>query len=110
MSICFVLSHIFLLFESHIAPTFSTCAVIGSSTVMFMVCNSCKMNFNSFTTSESAMVSASVVDSTTLFIHFVGFWVLPPLIPLLQCVNRWGFEVCSVNSCQSEQGILVTLI
>ena len=68
MSICFVLSHVFLLFESHIAPTLSTCTVIGSSTVMFMVCYSCTMNFNSFTTSESAMYSASVFDSTTLFI------------------------------------------
>ena len=34
----------------------------------------------------------------------VEFWGLPPLIPLLQCVNRLGFEICSVNSCQSEQG------
>ena len=40
----------------------------------------------------------------------VEFWGLPPLIPLLQCVNRLGFEICSVNSCQSEQGSLVTLI
>ena len=24
---------------------------------------------------------------------FVGFWGLLPLIPLLQCVNRWGFEI-----------------
>ena len=41
---------------------------------------------------------------------FVEFWGLPPLIPLLQCVNRLGFVICSVNSCQSEQGSLVTLI
>ena len=34
----------------------------------------------------------------------VEFWGLPPLIPLLQCVNRLGFEICSVNSCHSEQG------
>ena len=68
MSICFVLSPVFLLFESHIAPTLSTCKITGSFTVMFMVCNSCTMNYNSFTTSESAMYSASVVDSTTLFI------------------------------------------
>ena len=27
------------------------------------------------------------------------FWGLPPLIPLLQCVNRLGFEICSANSC-----------
>ena len=40
----------------------------------------------------------------------VEFWGLPPLISLLQCVNRLGFEICSVNSCQSEQGSLVTLI
>ena len=40
----------------------------------------------------------------------VEFWGLQPLIPLLQCVNRLGFEVCSVNSCQSEQGSLATLI
>ena len=40
----------------------------------------------------------------------VEYWGLPPLIPLLQCVNRLGFEICSVNSCQSEQGSLVTLI
>ena len=70
MSTCFVLSPVLLLFDSHIAPTFSTYTEIGSSTVMFMVCNSCTMNFNSFTTSESAMYSASVVDSTTLFIPF----------------------------------------
>ena len=42
--------------------------------------------------------------------YVVEFWGLPPLIPLLQCVNRLGFEICSVNSCQSEQGSLVTLI
>ena len=36
--------------------------------------------------------------------HVVEFWGLPPLIPLLQCVNRLGFDICSVNSCQSEQG------
>ena len=35
---------------------------------------------------------------------------LPHLIPLLQCVNRLGFEVCSVNNCQTEQGSLITLI
>ena len=35
---------------------------------------------------------------------------LPPLIPLLQCVNRLGFEVCSVNNCQTEQGSLIMLI
>ena len=35
---------------------------------------------------------------------------LPPLIPLLQCVNRLDFEVCSVNNCQTEQGSLITLI
>ena len=40
----------------------------------------------------------------------VEFWGLPPLIPLLQCVNRLGLEICSVNNCQSEQGSLVTLI
>ena len=40
----------------------------------------------------------------------VEFWGLPPLIPLLQCANRLGFEICSVNSCQSEQGSLVTVI
>ena len=27
----------------------------------------------------------------------VKFWGLPPLIPLLQYVNRLGFEICSVN-------------
>ena len=41
---------------------------------------------------------------------FVEFWGLPPLIPLLQYVNRLGFEICSVDSCQTEQGSLVTLI
>ena len=71
MSICFVLSPVFLLFDSHIAPTLSTSTVIGSSTVMFMVYNSCTMNFYSFTTSEIAMYSASVVDSTTLFIPLI---------------------------------------
>ena len=40
-----------------------------------------------------------VIDDTV-----VEFWGLPPLIPLLQCVNRLAFEICSVNSCQSEQG------
>ena len=43
------------------------------------------------------------------FVEALEFWGLPPLIPLLQCVNRLGFEICSVNSCQSEQGSLVTL-
>ena len=43
-------------------------------------------------------------------VNLVEFWGLPPLIPLLQCVNRLGFEVCSVNSCQSEQGSLFTFI
>ena len=43
-------------------------------------------------------------------VNVVGFWGLPPLLHLLQCVNRLGFEICSVNSCQSEQGSLVTLI
>ena len=37
-------------------------------------------------------------------VNLVEFWGLPPLIPLLQCVNRLGFEICSVDSCQSEQG------
>ena len=45
-----------------------------------------------------------------IIILIVEFWGLPPLIPLLQCVNRLGFEICSVNSCQLEQGSLVTLI
>ena len=43
-------------------------------------------------------------------VNLVEFWGLPPLIPLLQYVNRLGFEICSVNSCQSEQGSLVMLI
>ena len=40
------------------------------------------------------------------YVTIVEFWGLPPLIPLLllQCVNRLGFEVCSVNNCQTEQG------
>ena len=29
--------------------------------------------------------------------HVVEFWGLQPLIPLLQYVNRLGFEICSVN-------------
>ena len=49
-------------------------------------------------------------DERILHHTFVEFWGLPPLIPLLQCVNRLGFEICSVDSCQSEQGSLVTLI
>ena len=44
-----------------------------------------------------------VVD-LSLFALVVEFWGLPPLIPLLQCVNRLGFEICSVDSRQSEQG------
>ena len=40
----------------------------------------------------------------------VEFWGLPTLIPLVQCVNRLGFKICSVDSCHSEQGSLVTLI
>ena len=40
----------------------------------------------------------------------VEFWGLPPLIPLLQYVNRFGFEICSANSCQSEQGSLDMVI
>ena len=43
-------------------------------------------------------------------VNLVEFWGLPPLIPLLQCVNRLGFEISSVNSCQTEQESLVTLI
>ena len=43
-------------------------------------------------------------------VNLVEFWGLPPLIPLLQYVNKLGFEICSVNSCQSEQGSLVMLI
>ena len=42
--------------------------------------------------------------------EYVEFWGLPPLIPLLQYVNWLGFEVCSVNSCQTEQGSLITVI
>ena len=30
-------------------------------------------------------------------VNLVEFWGLPPLIPLLQYVNRLGFEICSVN-------------
>ena len=37
-------------------------------------------------------------------VNLVEFWGLPPLIPRLQCVNRLGFEICSVDSRQSEQG------
>ena len=29
--------------------------------------------------------------------YLVEFWGLQPLIPLLQYVNRLGFEICSVN-------------
>ena len=36
-------------------------------------------------------------DTLTVYIKFVEFWGLLPLIPLLQCVNRLGFEICSVN-------------
>ena len=68
MSICLVLSLVVQLLDNQIAPTLSTCTVIGSSTSIFMVCNNCTMNFNYFTTSDSAMNSASVLDSTTLFI------------------------------------------
>ena len=68
MSICFVLLLVVLLLNNQIAPTLSTCTVMGRSTEIFMVCNNCTMNLNSFTTSDSAMYSASVVDITTLFI------------------------------------------
>ena len=68
MSICLVLLLVVRLLDNQIAPTLSKCTVIGSSTSMFLVCNNCTMNFSSFTTSDSAMYSASVVDSTTLFI------------------------------------------
>ena len=37
-------------------------------------------------------------------VNLVEFWGLPPLILLLQYVNRLGFEICSVDSRQSEQG------
>ena len=30
-------------------------------------------------------------------VNLVEFWGLQPLIPLLQYVNRLGFEICSVN-------------
>ena len=33
---------------------------------------------------------------------FVEFWGLPPLVPLLQCVNWLGFEICSVNRMNSR--------
>ena len=65
---CFVLSLVVRLLDNQIAPTSSTYEVMGSSTSMFMVCNNCTMNFNYFTTSDSTMYSASVVDNTTLFI------------------------------------------
>ena len=65
MSMCFVLSLLVLLFDSQIAPTFSTCTVMGNSTSTFIVCSSWTINFNSFTTSDKVMYSASVVDSTT---------------------------------------------
>ena len=68
MSICLVLSLVVLLLDNQIAPTLSTCTGIGSSTSIFIVCNNCTMNFYSFTTSDSAMYSASVVDNTTRFI------------------------------------------
>ena len=68
MFMCFVLSPVLLLFESLIAPTLSTCTVVGDSTSIFMVCNNCTMNFYSLTTSERTRYSASVVDNTTLFI------------------------------------------
>ena len=45
-----------------------------------------------------------LVEQRLETVNLVEFWGLPPLIPLLQCVNRLGFEICSVNSCQSEQG------
>ena len=51
-----------------------------------------------------------MLKSSPRMVIFVEFWGLPPLIPLLQCVNRLGIEICSVDSCQSEQGSLVTLI
>ena len=73
---CFVLSLVVLLLDSQIAPTLSTYTVIGSFTSIFIVCSNCTMNFSSFTTSDSAMYSASVVDRTTLFIplllHAIG--------------------------------------
>ena len=68
MSICFVLLLVVLLLDNQIAPTLSTCTVIGNYTSIFMVCNNCTMNFSSFTTSDNAMYSASVVDNTTLFV------------------------------------------
>ena len=43
-------------------------------------------------------------------VNLVEFWGLPPLIPLLQYVNRLGFEICSVNRIVTEQGNLVMLI
>ena len=53
----------------------------------------------------SVSSSADLLERTYVYEYpVVGFWGLPPLIPLLQCVNRLGFEICSVNSCQSEQG------
>ena len=42
---------------------------MGNST--YIVCSSLTMHFNSFTTSDNAMYSASVVDSTTHFIPFL---------------------------------------
>ena len=46
-------------------------------------------------------------DLKPIFVEFLG---LPPLISLLQCVNRLGFDVCSVNNHQTEQGSLIDYI
>ena len=65
-------------------------------------------NFDEFGDyTQRAIQTLSILDYAS---SLVEFWGLPPLIPLLQCVNRLGFEICSVDSCQSEQGSLVMLI
>ena len=47
--------------------------------------------------SENSRGQECLVEQRLETVNLVEFWGLPPLIPPLQCVNRLGFEICSVN-------------
>ena len=65
---CFVLSLVVLLFDNYIAPTLSTYIVIGILNIHYHCFQQLNDKFISFTTSDNAMYSASVLDNTTLVI------------------------------------------
>ena len=66
-----VLSEAPLLLANQIAPTLSTLILMGRGTLISMDLRNWYKNLISFTTSDTATYSASVVDKTTLFILFL---------------------------------------